>query len=429
MSYNYMSRHVPIKEHQFEYKEQLSEDNINEIIGDDISHRIEDAQLLGERIGKRKIQEEYKERKKKFITTIIGIVICIIYIIISACIYTFLKGKYEHIDVMWFSVVVLGALATIVKCVLDEKQNNSYRENDECLFEGARKGYIIFKDGLFRNNLLTFCILAVICLGMGGLAGELDIVARIAYASKAFAKGFVTYGEVVNDEQNDGADEVGVLTETVEIVMQRYEGAPNEITNIKVSSNDKNLLLRLSDKERNEVFFQEKDIISDWDDQQKLNEEVLQWISGMHAEGLENRFDDFAPQPVKDEISEASRLEKVASSFGEVKNVSQTREDVYVGYPKKSIANLISNDYHRLALILLRNKGQGETILYLYSQSILWDFEVIKYTDVSDSTMKDRLNRIAQRYEDMSLVCTDCEDVTNYATKLQLAFENAADQY
>lgn len=276
-------------------------------------------------------------------------------------------------------------------------------------------------------------VLVIICLGMGGLAGKFNIFPRLVYAGKAFANGFVAYGAVMDDEQideqNGKPDEMGVKTETVDVVMQRYEGAPDDIKGIKISPNDKTLLLKLSDEERDEVFLQGEGIISDWDDQQKINAEVRKWINEKHAEGFKNRFDDFAPRYVKNEISEASDLEKEASSFREVQNVLQTREDVYVEYPKKSIADLISNGYHRLALILLCNAGQDKTILYLYSQSILWNFEVIKYTDVSDSTMKDRLNRIAQRYEDISLVCADCEDVIKYATKLQIAFEDAADQY
>lgn len=211
--------------------------------------------------------------------------------------------------------------------------------------------------------------------------------------------------------------------------MENYEGDPKEITNMKINQSELNLIYNLSEEECGIVFFLQGDYaIENWDDQDEINSKVLQLIDDARKAGFINKFDDFAPQDKKDEIDKASKDEVSAEQFSIVKSINTTRSDIYTTYPKKSIANLIANGNQRLALILAYNGGQQATVLYYYSQSIIWEIEFLRYSDSANSTIKDHLTKIAQRYEDISLVCSMCEEA-EYAEKLQIAFEYAANQY
>lgn len=337
--------------------------------------------------------------------------------------------RFSNIDYVWFGIIVLGILVTIKGCIAKDEKLKTCRAENEVLFQVAWRGCIeIFN--YVTGNLFTvvLLILCIITFG-GGIAGKFNVFDKFAFGCRQFVMAFMNYETEVNGEWKLEEVAEEKISEVTLEVLENYEGDPEEITNINVNQSELILILNLSDEECGIVFFLQGDYaIENWDDQDEINSKVLQMIDDARKAGFINKFDDFAPQDKKDEIDKASKDEVSAERFSIVKRINTTRSDIYTTYPKKSIANLIANGNQRLALILAYNGGQQATVLYYYSQSVIWEIEFLRYSDNANSTVKDHLIKIATRYRDMNLICSKCEEA-KYAEKLQIAFEHAANQY
>ncbi|MBD5523918.1 MAG: hypothetical protein HDR04_05790 [Lachnospiraceae bacterium] len=387
---------------------------------------LREAEERSARKERRKIQREIKIGK---FYRIAGILSCALIIFGLSCLYKYLASKFSNIDYGWFGVIVLGIWAMIKGCIEKDEKLRTCKAENEVLFQVAWRGYIeIFTyvtGHFFPAALLVLCI---IFFG-GGIAGKFNLFDRFAFGGSRLVAGVINYENEMNGERKVVEVAEEKISEVTLEVLENYEGDPEEITSMKINQSELNTILNLSDEECGTVFFLQGDYaVENWDDQDEINSKVLQMVDDARQAGYINKFDDYAPQKKKDEIDKASKDEVSAEQFSIVKRINTTRSDIYTAYPKKSIANLIANGNQRLALILTYNDGQQVTILYYYSQSIIWEIEFLRYSELANSTVKDHLTKMAKRYGDINLVCSKCEE-TKYAEKLQVAFENAANQY
>ena len=209
-----------------------------------------------------------------------------------------------------------------------------------------------------------------------------------------------------------------------EVLMKQLDKA--EITN-----EQRTMTLQLSDQDVYNIFGCWEDKLDE--DQEQLNGMVLSAVQGWCSEKRDNVFDKAfeqggAPQKVKDTISRVSEEERPDNSFSVCEEILDIRESIARDYPKRTLMQLIANGYQGMALMLVWHEGVQATVIYNYGQSILFDFECLKFADNTDKTIKERLSIIAQRYEDIVYVCPDYERAGD-ARKLAAAFRYAANQY
>lgn len=411
-------------EHQFVHNVMEQE-----IAREELEERLRDAEKQGARKERHRIHKENEKKKKAIISWIVGIPICVVLVFSLSCLYQCLSFVYDNIDRVWFGVVVVGILTTVGTCLIKEESLRTQRGDDETFLLGAWRELKAVCKLLFRNNFYILLLFLCIVILFGGVTGKFDVFARFTFASKKFMVAFRDYDKGIEGEEN--AEEVmdQNIPEAAWQILKNYEGDSEEIKQMKIYPNEIDLVLNLSDAERGIVFFTQGDYaIEDWDDQEEINDKVLRMVEDARKTGLVNKFEDFAPQEIKNDISKASDDEMDVECFSDVKNINTIRSDIYTVYPKKSIANLISNGNQKLALILMCHNGKQVTILYYYAQAVIWEMEFIRYSDISNSTVKEHLNKIAQRYKDIEKVCLKCDEV-RYAEKLHIAFENAANQY
>lgn len=320
-------------------------------------------------------------------------------------------------------LVVVGVLLGIPKV-------NQFRRKDE----GVTKGMLIVLRNLLvemkRMSILHVFALLTGVLIMSAIIAKNDVLAGVSM----FVKG--GYLAVVDNTEDIflATGEVSVTEEAQKMLAENDKDLINRLERVSVSENEKNRVLNLSAKDYNIVFFQnEKYSISYTESQEQIDATVLLMVEDYSKVGKENVFDKpyeegGAPVDVETAISAASKKEETADSFSEFEEILGAREDAYVFYPKKSLANLISNNYQKLALLLVMNGGRKETIVYYYCQSIINSMECLEYADCSDMTIKQKLTSVAQRYQDIVYVYPDFEGA-DFAEKLAIAFEHAADQY
>lgn len=395
----------------------------------------------GEKEGRRKSREKYRNKK-------IGHFAVALLSILALFVYKFFDKNeiIEGFSGIWFTGGVGGLVGALLGGILSERKNKHKTETGDDIW-GAMGKFLLDSVKSIRKNVihLLLFVLAVVML-TGGIGAEVSIDVHVVNAVKMFFQGIssgnsesinkdsedkenLTKNEQINDKESESGKEIEhnekrVNPETALQIISEYDDEfLVKVENTEITSVERNMSKKLSADDKNMVFFLGGDYyIDDWNNQEKINEIVKNMVKTEHSENLINIFDKDALESVRGRTDNASEKEKSADSFSEVENIIKIRKDIYSDYPKKSFPNLISGGYQRLALILIGNGGKQNTILYFYGQSILWDFEYLRYEDVSNDLLKDRLNRIAARYKDIADICVDCEEA-EYARKLQVAFE------
>ncbi|MCM1541773.1 MAG: hypothetical protein NC121_10980, partial [Blautia sp.] len=216
------------------------------------------------------------------------------------------------------------------------------------------------------------------------------------------------------------------LTGEDETMIQQLDGA-------RVTREQRNVILNLSDEKKCRVFLYEESGVKTSETQEQLNGRVLHMVEEWRDEQRDNVFDrdpdqGGAPQDIKDSISQASDTENEWSSFADVERRLEDRESANQKYPKRTLTQLVANDYRKMALLLVWHGGEQSTIVYYYANSILYHMDCLKYADNTDTSIKKKLLTIAQCYEDIAYVCPGYEEAGR-ARSLATAFRYAADQY
>lgn len=296
----------------------------------------------------------------------------------------------------------------------------------------------------------------VIALIMAVIGSRFQFYARIAYAMENDIMDFFNYEErkcarlendqemavvsvihskeesedKVNNNMKNTQNEESLDTLVEEIINQLDSENALESENIIVTEEDRNRELNLSTSHYNDIFHQEGEFkIEDWGDQKAIDEMILKEVQDEVGLKKENKFDEDAPNGLKTDVNAASENEKKENTFSGRIEIMETRMDAYDSDPKSSLAKLVSNDNQALALALVQNDGKKQTEMYFYGESILWGREYIGFADVSASSVKEKLNWVAERYKDIRFICSEEDPEYLYADRLMKAYQHAANEF
>ena len=340
-------------------------------------------------------------------------------------------SEYVFSDSNSISTIIFGSGGQIIIYIV-----NTYSKKKKKIADKRKSGksiiygivdvvmgiYQTIKDeSLLQTALLTWCIIVLgVCFGrVGPLEATYEFAAARFNAIKDIGENVIL------------AAQVGEEVEAV--VLAECDGTTiNMLQQADITQAELYTIKKLSQKNYDLVFYLNRKNI-DWTNQNAVNETVLQMIAEMRSMQMENEFDKDvseggAPYQLRELIYQVSKDEINAVRFSEIEAFCDVRADVFNLYPKKSLANLLSNDYQKLANILYLNGGNEESILYYYSQSIIRDFECLQFAENSNDMVKGKLISIARRYKDIIYTCPNMEGLEN-AQALAVAFENAAKQY
>lgn len=342
-------------------------------------------------------------------------------------------------------ISILGVITAIISILAEYFLSNSEMEHVRGSGESVSEGIInSFKRAakVFRSHSnLHLLIFVGAVLFVSGLFAQWSILPRIAKFFEAGYIAFANYGQDdCEDKAGDGGTDVQVAEEKQEIpttlkevLAESDERLIQQLNAAEVTPKEKSAELKLSVTDYNTVFFQGELMIGGFEMQEEIDEKIFRWVEEQVEHGLENVFnkeeeDGGAPQKVKNRIAEASDAEEELHSFAEVNDRLDFRECTNNEYPKRDLTQLIANDYHKLALLLVWNNGEKDTILYYYGQCIKNLFKCLEYKENTDKTIKQTLTSIAQKFRDIVYVWPDFEG-KEIASKLEKAFRYAADQY
>lgn len=293
----------------------------------------------------------------------------------------------------------------------------------ECFMKACKK---TLKNSRVTKVALWLAVVVISAVWAGSINTSERFVAAII--------AFVYPEEVENTLDNikedtpelDDDDKAWLKTQDEELV-EMAEG-------LKISKAELDKKRVLSTSDRNEIYFLSGNhSIENWEDEEEILIIVRGFVGDVTSMKEKNIFDlpeteGGAPGSTKNEIAKISEEEPFLKDFTQKREHMEARQNAFVMYPKSSLANLVSNDEHLLALTLFYNKGDSDSIIYYYSKAIQYRFSKLKFEGLSKDHIKSELEWIAARYEDMVFTCPD-SDVKDYAVKLQRAFEKLATEY
>lgn len=163
------------------------------------------------------------------------------------------------------------------------------------------------------------------------------------------------------------------------------------------------------------------DKITDRDSPGKIAEMIKPFIEDLCSQRVPNLFNDFAPESVRGEISDASAWQEEMTSSETLDRIIAVRSEVWEDYPRLGIADLLANNMQRYAQEY-RKIGRYETVKYYQAQSIFWSFRSLAFSSDS-SRKKDILNYISMRYHDIADMAANGSDDEVRATALSEAFK------
>ena len=339
----------------------------------------------------------------------------------------------ECVNGLAYSILIgLGTFITniigIVYNVHFERSTNKDEESQEItLVDGC---CILCRDvaKAFRTKpIVKLSAAACLAVLIGVMAGLFSIYGRLV----AFATYDPQNPPIVQEETEQ---EVELNSEDEEWFEQQDPTLISKVEGIKIAEADLNAEHYLSEKDRNKVFFLSgKYAVQNWDDEEEIISKVRNFVWDKVSLQSENIFDKPALEGGADEatrgkIARISEEEQTIEWFSQREENMYERQDIYSQTPKGSLASLISNDEHFLALVLYRYDGNKNSILYYYSKSIEYRMERISYKDISMDHIKAELEWTSARYADIVYTCPSCEE-REYAQKLQNAFAEVAKEF
>lgn len=403
----------------------------------------QEKQELEYRLNKYEEKERKHNRKK---ATAIVTVICIVLGILLIILFEWISGL-EGLGSIWRRALeYMPLLAESILALLKMPkilQDSRIREDREGLSEGMVQWVKNFWQRFLKASSLHILLLCI----------------AVTVASKVIAqcrpiqhlKIFVSNGYVAvvrydncNDDDNNNINEYvpiedGYLVKAVisndvkQALTQSDDVLIGQLDRAKVTKAQSNMVLKLSGEDYRRLFCWGGNETSKYETQEQLNKIIMTMVKEYCAMKLDNVFDresdqGGATQDIRKLISQASKNEDLWHSFSDVEERLDLRESVVRIYPKRTLMQLVANDYQELALLMVWYGGKTSTVIYYYGQSILYDFECLKFADNTDRLIQKKLRSIAQRYEDMAYVCPDFEGAEE-ARRLAAAFRYVADQY
>lgn len=406
-------------EREFVHKEKRrNEDDLKIIFIQDVKKRDEERKKI----------EEKKKCKRKLMTAGI-LLLSIVVIWISSLVSEFyLIPKGRDLFALGGNLAI-EAMVAVIGVVINREEISGSRKFDASWAERMFSvGKALIKVWI-RLDICQFIFWLGFCIFVGQMIGKNGWVGDTSRAFQAAIYVFQNEEvEVLSGSETQRPEYTNVLSGKDEETLE-------QIKEITISQDEKKREMNLSKKDRAIICFEGEEYdISDLEDENEINKIIEAFVMERRNRKRENVFDRSeekggAPEAVRGKISEASEKEKEAKSFSGAEEILIEREDVYLKYPKASLAQLIANGYELLALTLLFHGGNAETINYYYGQSILKDFEYLEYDGLSNANIKSRLLKTVQKYEDMKLINPDWETEFPTIGKLRDAFQYVADQY
>jgi len=372
-----------------------------------------------------------KERKSRFILLGVSLIIMILTAFFLENPST--RETVEKIkNLGLISDIMAGAFAIFCEFFKEEKSQKSANGNSK---PGGATEIVNFLQAGFRRCVQSKGVRVIMLFGVfiiaGGWMAEHNVVHRGISLFRGEAQTILAGGGGKEDVLLAEGETAVVTMEMKKELTEGDESLIQQLDSMKVTQGQRKLEMNLSPEDYDIVFPEESG--GDAFSQERLNQAVLQDVRGLASHHQENVFDKpeeqgGAPQGLKDDIHWVSVGEENAKTFEEVNDRVNFREDTNMQYPKKTLVQLIANDYQNLALLLVWYGGNKNTIVYFYGQSIINDLKYLEYAGNSDKTIKDKLLIIAQRYKDIAYVCPELEEAEN-ARRLEAAFRYAASQY
>lgn len=442
MNKNSKAHSAPGSKHQFDDKKKRE---IIEWICDVMGKNgiPKGAEILMDTLLKSEEEEQDKHRKKKSILIVFSV--CVGAGIFLTCFFEWL-GRALNLGDIWseilqyvpvFAESILIFISAIFK-IIRMPDSTRVRQEGEGLAEGMIEWVKDLGHQLSRaSGLHILSLLLATTLGSTMIARS----EPMKHIEVFFSGGM--YALVHYDDNNNitesvmmadgGAEKISASYEIKQYLTDADEIMIEQLDKAKVTNEQKNMELQLSDEDEYSIFTCWGNGLDGYGTQEQLNSRVLSTVKGWCGEQRDNVFDrepeqGGAPQEDKDAISRASKSEQPDDSFSDVEDRLDCREGIVKDYPKRTLMQLVANGYQGLALRLVWHEGVQATIIYYYGQSILFDFECLKFADSTDKVIKERLTIIAQRYEDIAYVCPNYERAED-AGKLAAAFRYAANQY
>lgn len=181
---------------------------------------------------------------------------------------------------------------------------------------------------------------------------------------------------------------------------------------------------KLTEAEENKLFFLDgSNKITNWTDSYAIANQLYPFVEELLAPQTENIFDNEAPETVKNEIADASELEKEMTNSNQLDNIIEVRTEAWENYPKRGIANLLANNMQRYAQEYTAVGGAYEAIKYYHAQSIFWTWESLAFNYVTPYMLKDSLNYISMRYHDIADEAANGSEEQIRASALSEAFK------
>lgn len=397
------------------------------------------------------MREQERKRKKRKAVYIV-VLEYVILGILGTCFFEWLGSVVDQNGIIWANLPWMSLLIAVIQIIPEiikmfKMPGSSYiRKEDEGIAEGmlASEGNSVHQFSKASGLHVRLLFMAVIVISV--------LLARCAPFAhlKAFWSGGIyainhydnnnNGNDFINNSINDNImqaggkqDKVIISRKIKEYLTGSDEVMIEQLDRMTVTNEQRNIAFKLSEEDYYKVFSCWEDGLREYRTQEQLNEKVLSEVWGWCDQKLDNVFNrelgqGGAPQEVRNRISEVSISESQEDDFSKIADRLDLRESVVREYPKRDLMQLVANDYQGLALRLVWHEGVQSTIIYYYGQSILFDFECLKFADNTDKTIKERLTVIAQRYEDIAYVCPKFEGAEE-ARRLAAAFRYAADQY
>lgn len=163
--------------------------------------------------------------------------------------------------------------------------------------------------------------------------------------------------------------------------------------------------------------------ITDWKSYGAIAEAIKPFIEDLCSQQVPNMFDEIAPGPICNDISDASDLQEEMTNSEELDQIISVRSEVWKDYPKFGIADLLANNMQCYAQKYLDIDGCYETVKYYQAQSIFWSLRSLTFSSADSSERKSILNYISMRYHDIADAAVDGSMDQTRATALYEAFQ------
>lgn len=222
--------------------------------------------------------------------------------------------------------------------------------------------------------------------------------------------------ETIDDEvPYQSAENKEVIDDTASYQNTEDEEILDEVNNeyehkLHLLDEDKIVQKYLSEEERNELFFVGGDYeIFDWDDDLEIEYKVRLKIENTISKKRENILDssqDDNIEEVRGTVDKMSKEDKETVEFRNKLEILFTRQEVYMEYPKYSLANMIASGYHSFALCYYKNDNR-QTSVYYYGKTIIWLYEALAFEEKNGISDREYIRLISKRYEDIVLVSND----------------------